>query len=318
MDALDGCQFEGSANVHPRIHMPKHSLTALRGSIPPLVTPFLRGAVDYDRYAALVNFQIDEGSHGILVNGTTAEPSTLTVEERNRLVTVAVETAAGRVPVVAATGSQSLAESRVLTEHALAAGADALLIVTPYYIRPPQRGLVAYYLELAAHHDVPWMIYHIPGRTAVGVTLDTLKAVKDRSPSFVGIKHAVNDLGFVSECLHEFGHDFKIFVGLEELSFPMMAVGACGLMNAVGNLQPRVLAEMCESVFRGDMATGQRLHEQLLEINKAVFFDTNPIPMKYMMKKLGILAENEHRLPMVSATPELAAKLDGVLARAGL
>jgi len=298
--------------------MPKHSLAALRGSIPPLVTPFAGGAVDYERYAALVNFQIEQGSHGILVNGTTAEPSTLTLEERNRLVTVAMETAAGRVPVVAATGSQSLAESRVLTEHALALDVDALLIVTPYYIRPPQRGLVAYYLELAAGHDVPWMIYHIPGRTAVGVTLDTLKAVKDRSPHFVGIKHAVNDLGFVSECLHEFGHEFRIFVGLEELSFPMMAVGACGLMNAVGNLRPRVLAEMCEAVFAADLATGQRLHEQLLEINKAVFFDTNPIPMKYMMKKLGLLTDNEHRLPMMSATPELATKLDGVLARAGL
>jgi 4-hydroxy-tetrahydrodipicolinate synthase len=296
----------------------QHALAALRGSIPPLITPFNRGAVDYERYARLVEFQIAEGSHGILVNGTTAEPSTLTTEERNRLVTLAVETAAGRVPVVAATWLQSLAESRVLTEHAIAAGADALLIVTPYYIRPPQRGLVAYYLELAAGHDVPWMIYHIPGRTAVSVTLDTLKAVKDRSPHFVGIKHAVNDLGFASECLHEFGHDFKVFVGLEELSFPMMAIGACGLMNAVGNLKPKILAEMCEAVFGGDLKTGQRLHEQLLEINKAVFFDTNPIPMKYMMKKLGLLADNEHRLPMVSATPELAAKLDGVLERAGL
>jgi 4-hydroxy-tetrahydrodipicolinate synthase len=218
----------------------QHDLAALRGSIPPLITPFVRGAVDYERYAQLIEFQIAEGSHGILVNGTTAEPSTLTTEERNKLVTLAIETAAGRVPVVAATGSQSLAESRVLTEHALSAGADALLIVTPYYIRPPQRGLVAYYLELAAGHDVPWMIYHIPGRTAVGVTLDTLKAVKDRSPHFVGIKQAVNDLGFVSECLHEFGHDFRVFVGLEELSFPMMTIGACGLMNAVGNLKPKV------------------------------------------------------------------------------
>ena len=295
----------------------RHALAALRGSIPPLITPFKNGEVDYDTYAALVEFQVKEGSHGILVNGTTAEPSTLTTEERNRLVTLSVEAAAGRVPVVAATGSQSLAESRVLTEHALKAGVDSLLIVTPYYIRPPQRGLVAYYLELARGHDVPWMIYHIPGRTAVSVTLDTLKACKDGSPHFVGIKHAVNDLGFASECLHEFGHDFKVFVGLEELSFPMMAVGACGLMNAVGNLKPKVLAEMCEAVFAGDLATGQRLHDQLLEINKAVFFDTNPIPMKYMMKKLGLLENNEHRLPMVSATPELEKKLDGVLERAG-
>jgi 4-hydroxy-tetrahydrodipicolinate synthase len=300
--------------------MPQSMLgsAALRGSIPPLITPFARGEVDYDRYAALVELQIAEGSHGILVNGTTAEPSTLTLDERNRLVTLAVETAARRVPVVAATGSQSLAESRVLTEHALKAGADALLIVTPYYVKPPQRGLVAYYLELAAGHDVPWMIYHIPGRTAVGVTLDTLKAVKDRSPHFVGIKQAVNDLGFVSECLHAFGHDFKVFVGLEELSFPMLTIGACGLMNAVGNLKPKVLAQMCEAVFAGDLDTGRRLHEQLLEINKAVFYDTNPIPMKYMMKKLGLLATNEHRLPMMSAAPELEKKLDGVIERAGL
>jgi 4-hydroxy-tetrahydrodipicolinate synthase len=296
----------------------QHDLAALRGSIPPLITPFTRGAVDYARYAKLVEYQIAEGSHGILVNGTTAEPSSLTTDERNRLVTLAVETAGGRVPVVAATGSQSLAESRVLTEHAVAAGADTLLIVTPYYIRPPQRGLVAYYLELAAGHDVPWMIYHIPGRTAVGVTLETLKAVKDRSPHFVGIKQAVNDLGFVSECLHELGPEFKVFVGLEELSFPMMTIGACGLMNAVGNLKPKVLAQMCEAVFEGDVTTGRRLHEQLLEINKAVFFDTNPIPMKYMMRKLGLLEDNEHRLPMMSATPELAAKLDGVLERAAL
>jgi 4-hydroxy-tetrahydrodipicolinate synthase len=296
----------------------RQSLAALRGSIPPLITPFKRGAVDYDRYAELVEFQIEQGSHGILVNGTTSEPSTLTTDERNRLVTLAVETTKGRVPIVAATGSQSLAESRALTAHAIQAGADSLLIVTPYYIRPPQRGLVAYYLELAAGHDVPWMVYHIPGRTAVSVTLDTLKALKERSPHFVGIKQAVNDLGFVSECLHELGADFKVFVGLEELSFPMMAVGACGLMNAVGNLRPRVLAKMCEAVFANDLAAARALHDQLLEINKAVFFDTNPIPMKYMMKKLGLLADNEHRLPMVGATPELAAKLDGVLERAGL
>jgi len=296
----------------------KSDLAKLRGSIPPLITPFKRGEVDYDAYAALVNFQIDEGSHGILVNGTTSEPSTLTTEERNRLVTLAIEVTAGRVPVVAATGSQSLAESRVLTEHAVAAGADSLLIVTPYYIKPPQRGLVAYYLELLAGHDVPWMIYHIPGRTAVSVTLDTLKACKDKSPTFVGIKHAVNDLGFVSECLHEFGKDFKVFVGLEELSFPMMAVGACGLMNAVGNLRPGVLAQMCDAVDAGDFGTARALHDQLLEINKAVFFDTNPIPMKYMMKRMGLLPNEVHRLPMVSTTPELRAKLDAVLQRAGL
>lgn len=293
-------------------------LDRLKGSIPPLITPFRDGAVDADTYARLVERQIAEGSHGILVNGTTAEPASLTTEERNRLVSLTVEVVRTRVPVVAATGSQSIWESRLLTEHAAKSGADALLIVTPYYSRPPQRGLVAYYLEVTRGIDLPWMIYHIPGRTAVSVTVDTVKELKDKSPTFVGMKHAVADLDFVDECLAAVGHDFKIFVGLEELSFPMMAVGACGLMNAVGNLRPKLLAEMCEAVWRGDLKAAQDLHHRLHEVNKAVFFDTNPIPMKYMAKRLGIIPTNEHRLPLVPATAELEKRLDGVLARAGL
>jgi len=293
-------------------------ISRLRGSIPPLITPFRNGTVDYEAYAHLVEFQIREGSHGILVNGTTSEPASLTVEERNRLVDVAVQTASGRVAVVAATGSQSLAETEVLTDHAVRSGADALLIVTPYYSKPPQRGLVDYYLALAQRHDTPWMVYHIPGRTAVSVTLDTFKALKERSSSFVGMKHAVNDLGFVTECLTTFGPDFRIFVGLEELSFPMMAIGACGLMNAVGNLRPDVLARLCEAVWDSDIPKARALHDRLLEINQAVFFDTNPIPIKYMMKRLGLIPDNEHRLPMTPATAELEKRLNGVLERAGL
>ena len=293
-------------------------LDRLKGSFPPIITPIRDGDVDYDAYAALVEYQIREGSHGILVNGTTAEPSTLTPDERNRLVDVAMATAAGKVPVVAATGSQSLAETNLLTGHAVAAGVDALLIVTPYYIRPPQRGLIEYYLQLARQHETPWMIYHIPGRTAINVTLDSMKALRDKSPTFVGMKHAVNDLGFVTECFAALGDDFKVFVGLEELSYPMMTIGACGLMNAVGNLRPRVLREMCDAVWQSDMSTGRALHQRLLEINQSVFFDTNPIPMKYMMKRLGLMPTNEHRLPMMPASPELEKRLDDVLARAGL
>jgi 4-hydroxy-tetrahydrodipicolinate synthase len=293
-------------------------LERIKGSIPPIVTPIRSGAVDYDAYASLVDFQISQGSHGILVNGTTSEPSTLTTDERNRLVDIALETVNGRAPVVVASGSQSLAETEQLTQHAVKAGADALLIVTPYYIRPPQRGLIEYYLTLAKNHATPWMIYHIPGRTAVSMTLDSMKELRERSASFVGMKHAVNDLGFVTECFSALGDDFKVFVGLEELSFPMMTIGACGLMNAVGNLRPGVLADMCQAVWDSDLKTGRELHQRLLEINKAVFYDTNPIPMKYMMKRLGIMPTNEHRLPMMAATPELEKRLDAVLQRAGL
>ena len=292
-------------------------LSRLRGSVPPIITPFRDGAVDLDTYARLVEFQIAHGSHGVLINGTTAEPSTLTVAERNALVDCGLRATAGRVPVYAATGSQSLAETKDLTAHAASKGVDALLIVTPYYIKPSQRGLIEYYLEATRGIDVPWMIYHIPGRAAVSVTLETVVELARRSPTFVGMKHAVNDLGFVSECLGALP-DLKIFVGLEELSFPMMAIGAVGLMNAVGNLNPRAVADIAEAVEAGDMARGKLLHQQLLEVNKSVFYDTNPTPIKYMMKRLGIIPENEHRLPMVAASPELQRRLDGVLERSGL
>ncbi len=189
---------------------------------------------------------------------------------------VAIEAAAGKVPIVAATGSQSLAVTEALTAHADKAGADALLIVTPYYIRPSQRGLVAYYNEVAKQTRKPWMIYHIPGRAAVSVTLDTLDQIGKANPHFVGMKHAVDDLGFVTTCLDHFGMDFRIFVGLEDLSYPMMTVGACGLMNAVGNLMPKRLAKMCELIWEGKMKQAQKIHYELFEINQAVFYDTNP------------------------------------------
>ncbi len=290
----------------------------LKGSFPPLVTPIHQGKIDEQTFAKLIEFQIAGGSHGILVNGTTAEPSTLSVEERNRLVEVAVEAAASRLPVVAATGSQSLADTKALTAHAVAAGVDALLIVTPYYIRPPQRGLIDYFLEATGDHDTPWMIYHIPGRTAVGVTIETLATLRERSPTFVGMKHASTDIGFVTECMTRFGPDFRIFVGLEELSFPMMALGACGLMNAVGNIAPRVLSELCTAIWNNDLAGARKIHDSLFELNRSVFFDTNPIPMKHMMKRLGILPANEHRLPLAPPTADVAARLDAVLDRAGL
>jgi len=290
----------------------------LRGSYPPLVTPFKNGAVDYETYARLVERQVAEGSHGIVVNGTTAEPSTLSVEERNRLVDVAVKSAAGRIPVVAATGGQSHADTIAMTAAAEKAGADALLVVTPYFVRPPQRGLVEYYVDIGKRSGLPLLIYHIPGRAAVNMTVESIAAIAEQVPTLVGMKHAVNDLNLVSEVLARLGFDFRVFVGLEDLSFPMMAVGAVGVMNAVGNLMPKEVAALCEHVLAGRMAEARAAHFALFELNQAVFFDTNPIPMKYMMQRLGILPNEEHRLPMVPATPELAQRLDRVLEGVGL
>lgn len=290
----------------------------LVGSYPPITTPFRDGKVDFDTYAKLLDFQIKNGTHGVVVNGTTSEPSTLTVDERNQLVKCAIDVVAKRIPVVAHTGSQSHAETVELTEFATKAGADALLVVTPYYIRPPQRGLVAYYDDIGKRTDLPMLLYHIPGRTAVSVEIETLKQIADKLPHFVGIKHAVNDFGFVTTMIKTLGTEFRIFVGLEEFTYPMMALGAHGTMNAVANLVPDRIAALCNATLAGDMALARKLHFELYELNHSVFYDTNPIPMKYMMKRIGIVERNEHRLPMLPATSELEKRLDAVLQRAGL
>ena len=289
-----------------------------RGSITALITPFKDGKVDFDTYGKLIEFQIKNGTHGILVNGTTSEPSTLSITERNELVKFAVDAVKKRVPVVAQTGSQSHADSVVLTEFANKAGADALLILTPYFIRPPQRGVVEYYVDLGKRTNLPMMMYHIPGRSAFKVEMATLQAIMEKTPHFVGIKHAFDDHNFVSEMIQTLGPEFRIFVGLEEFTFSMMAMGSLGTMNAAANVMPAKVAKMCNEVLAGNMAAARKLHYEMFEVMKAIFYDTNPIPMKYMMKRLGIIERNEHRLPMVPATPELEKRLDGVLQRAGL
>jgi 4-hydroxy-tetrahydrodipicolinate synthase len=290
----------------------------LRGSYTPIVTPFRDGAIDLDTFAALVERQIASGSHGVLVTGTTAEPSSLTVDERTELLRVAIATAARRVPVVAATGSQSYAETLTLTTKAEQLGADAVLVVTPYYIRPPQHGLVEYFVAIGTRTALPLLIYHIPGRAAVSVTVDTVERIADRLPSLVGIKHAVNDLEFVTEVLMRCGRDFRVFCGLEALSLPMMAVGAAGVMNAVGNLAPDRVAALCNAVSAGNLAEARRLHDDLFLLNQAIFFDTNPIPLKYMMNRIGVLPYPELRLPLVDAGSPVRDRLDEVLRKAGL
>jgi len=291
----------------------------LKGSFPPLVTPFNDdGSIDYDTYAALVEFQIQGGSHGIVVSGTTGEPSTLTPDERIQLLKVAVETARGRLQVIAATGTQNHADTVTMTVAAEKAGADGLLIVTPYFLMPPQRGLESYYRDLCGRTSLPVMIYHIPGRAAVSMSCDTIAGIAEATPNLVGIKHASTDLGLVSELIARLGPDFRIHVGLEELSLPMLAIGAAGLTNAVSNIAPAKVAALYNAAAAGDLIGARALHYELLELNKAVFYDTNPIPMKYMMQRMGLLRNELHRLPMASSTPELRKKLDEVLERAGL
>ena len=293
--------------------------TALRGSYPPLVTPFRDGRVDLETFASLVDRQVRLGSHGIVVCGTTGEPSSLTLSERADLVRVAVEAVARRIPVVAATGSQSLAETLDLTVQAERVGADAVLVVTPYYIRPPQAGLIEYFIEVGRRTSLPLLIYHIPGRAAVSVTTDTVARIADRAPTLVGMKHAVNDLDFVTEVLARLGREFRVFCGLEALSLPMLAVGGAGVMNAVGNLAPDRVAALCQAVTSGKLAEARRLHDEMFDLSQAIFLDTNPIPLKYMMTRMGLLPAPDVRLPLVPITDDARrSQLDAVLRRAGL
>jgi 4-hydroxy-tetrahydrodipicolinate synthase len=290
----------------------------LCGSYPPLLTPFRNGQLELRKFAELVERQVREGSHGVVVCGTTGEPSSLTSDERTELVRVAVEVVAKRVPVVAATGSQSFAETVELTKQAENAGADAILVVTPYYCKPSQRGLVEYFVSVAQRTALPFLIYHIPGRAAVSVTPATVLRIAERCPNLVGIKHASNDLEFVTKLLADLGPEFRIFCGLEALSLPMLVVGARGLMNAVGNLAPTRVAALYEAVDQGDLEAARKLHAALFELNQSIFLDTNPVPLKYMMNRLGLLDSPELRLPLVPLDEEQKRILDPILARAGL
>jgi 4-hydroxy-tetrahydrodipicolinate synthase len=290
----------------------------LCGSYPPLVTPFRNGSVDYRKFAELAEQHVREGSHGIVVTGTTGEPSSLTAGERVRLIDTAVKTVKGCIPVVAATGSQSLAETIEITAGAENAGADALLIVTPYYIKPSQAGLVEYFAAIGARSRLPLMIYHIPGRAAVSVTAATVERIAERTPTLVGMKHAANDLELLTELLSRLGSEFRVFCGLESLSLPMLAIGACGLMNAVGNLAPARVAALYNELAGGNLDAGRKLHFELFDLNRAIFLDTNPIPLKYMMNRVGMLDSAELRLPLVPLDAERGKILDDVLAKAGL
>jgi 4-hydroxy-tetrahydrodipicolinate synthase len=290
----------------------------LVGSYTPLVTPFADGKIDVETYEALVDRQVRHGSQGVVVTGTSGEPSVLTIAERLELVRAAIRSAGDRLPVVAATGTDSFDETLELSLNAAAAGAEALLIVTPFYIRPPQRGLEEYFVRLAHQIELPVLIYHIPGRAAVSLEPSTIEAIAGRAENLVGMKHASNDLSLVTEVLNRVSPEFRVFVGLEELSLPMLALGARGLINAVGNLVPDRVAALCQAVAEERLTDARKLHNELWELNKAIFLDTNPIPIKYMMRRMGILPNNDHRLPMASATPELETRLDGVLERAGL
>lgn len=272
---------------------------ALRGSIVPLVTPFTDGAVDLDAFEAAVDRQAQSGSHGIVVTGTSGEPTSLTSGERSALYRRAAAVAGDRLCVVAATGSANHAETLELTRAATEAGVDAVMVVCPAFVRPSQDGLIAHFTAVGSSTDLPWLIYNIPGRSGVGVTAETTERLAEATPNLVGLKHASVDLDLVTDLLLRLGEDFRLFCGLESYSYPFLAVGGAGLMNAVGNLLPGELAQLCDCVRNDDHASALRLHRELFRLNEAIFYDTNPGPLKMMLAMAG-LSNGELRLPLIA------------------
>jgi 4-hydroxy-tetrahydrodipicolinate synthase len=294
------------------------NLDFLRGAYCPLIVPFRDGKIDFDVYGKLIERQIVEGSHGLLVNATSGEPTTLTVEERGQLVEFAIKTSNGRRPVCAGAASESFEATASLIDRFDKAGADSILVVTPFYAVPPQRGAISYFAKLGARTRRPFLIYHIPSRAGFSLTVETLEAIKDQIPHFAGLTNTDVDVGFVTGALARLGRDFRIFAGLELPTLPMLGVGGCGMMITASNVAPRLVAQLYEKFAKRDIDGAIALNLKLHPLFRGVALESSPIPVKYMLKRLGVLDVNEHRSPLIPASPEVEKLLDKILAYVGL
>ncbi len=290
----------------------------LRGSIVPLVTPFAAdGAFDENTFVRLIEWQIESGSHGLSVTGTTGEPSALSIEEREHVMDVAAGAIRGRLPFVPATGTNNYDETLRLTRAAQRMDADAALVIVPYYNRPSQEGLYRYFRLLAGEVDLPLVIYNIPGRTAVNMAPATMARLRQDCPRIVGVKESNKDFEHVSKVIHACGRDFLVYSGIELLCYPMLAIGGAGHVSATANLLPREVADLYNSVAAGRWAEAIDLHYHLLPLNDALFLETNPGPLKWAMGRLGRI--NPYlRLPLCEPSAEHQIAIGATLAHYGL
>jgi 4-hydroxy-tetrahydrodipicolinate synthase len=289
----------------------------LRGSIVPLVTPFRNGTVDEKALVALIEWQIASGSHGISVTGTTGEPTALTREEREQVIRSAAEAVHGRVPYVPGTGSSNLNETLHFTEVAKKAGADAVLVITPYYVRPSQEGLFLHFKTIADAAEIPVILYNIPGRSAINLEIDTVARLRENCKNIIGIKEANHDFSHITRLLGKLGREFLVYSGIELLCFPILAIGGAGYVSATGNLMPREVASLYDLVAADKWKEAQDLHYSLMQLNDAVFLEINPVPVKTalgMMKKIS----PEVRLPLAPLSAENEKKLRTILNQYGL
>ena len=286
------------------------------GSIPALITPFSNGAVDETAFQDFVQWQIDEGSHAVVPCGTTGESPTLSHAEDKRVVQLCVEVAKGRVPVIAGTGSNSTAEAIDLTRHAREVGADAVLVVTPYYNKPTQDGLYAHYKAIHDAVEIPIILYNVPARTSVRAEPETVARLAEL-PHFVGIKDATADLVYMADLRRLIGPDFTYLTGEDPTSVPYLAAGGHGCISVTANVAPRLCAQVQEAWQAGDVATLRELDERLMPLHRALFCETSPAPVKYAASLLGH-GDGRVRLPLVPASEAAQAKVRDAMVHAGL
>jgi 4-hydroxy-tetrahydrodipicolinate synthase len=272
----------------------------IRGSIAPVVTPFTdAGEVDLPGLRRLIGWQLDSGSHGISLGGSTGEPSAQTVQERICAMQEAASVIADRVPFLPGTGSARLDETLELTAAAAALGADAALVITPYYARPTQDGLFQWYATVAGQNPgLPIVIYNVPSRTAVDVDPRTIARLRTRFDNIVGVKETTRDFEHFSRVLHACGRDILVWSGIELLCLPLLALGGVGFVSAVANLAPGAVAQMYELWMAGDYEKARELHYGLHPLVDVIFIETNPAPAKWVLQQAGLLSSARVRPPL--------------------
>ncbi len=283
------------------------------GSMVAMVTPFRKGRIDEKAFVSLVNWQIGQGTNAIIPCGTTGESATLEYDEHYRVIELAVKAAKGRVPVIAGTGANSTDETIMMTKKAVSLKADGALLVAPYYNKPTQNGVYLHYKAVAeAVKGFPLILYNVPGRTALNILPDTVARLAEIK-NIVGIKEATGDMKQASEIIRLCGNGFTVLSGDDFTSLPLYALGGRGAISVTANIAPRMQADMWEAWRGGDHERAARLHYELEPLNKAMFLETNPIPVKTALAMMGKIKE-EFRLPLCAMSEDNRKKLEKTLA----
>ena len=288
----------------------------LKGSMPALITPFRGGELDEAAFRRLIGWQIAEGSNGLVPAGTTGESATLSHEEHNRVIEICVEAAAGRVPVVAGAGSNSTAEAIALTRHAKSVGADAVLSVAPYYNKPTQEGLYRHFASIAEAVEIPIVIYNIPGRSVVEISIETMERLA-KITNVIGTKDATANLARPSRERAACGHDFRLLSGEDATALGYMAHGGHGCISVTANVAPRLCSDFQSACMRGDFAGALEMQERLMPLHDAMFCEASPAPVKYAASLLGRCTP-EVRQPLCELMPGTKERVEGAMRGAGL